>query len=829
VLTCAAARAAPRDRAQEGATLVARGRYAEARAELEAAVREPKALEARYQLGLLYRTIGEQKLERAVWNSFYDDYERGAIDKKSARELSYVARAAHLLGGWKDANDTFRDAIDADPKGKDGAHANVAWARLFLEKYDAGHAEVCLDEALKILPEDAEARTVLAAVKLEQSYDVAGALRELDRAERAAPRYPEAEALRGKIALEGEDHAAARRIADALLQRNPEDLAARTLLAGAALLDDDRTAYEAQRTRVLAVHPRASAFFHDLGELLVRDHRYSEALPLEEEALRTDEKDAVARAAYGANLLRLGRETEGLTALREAWRRDKYNVRTYNLLQLFEDVIPKAYTIVDAPPFRLRVPITEKSLLEQTALPLLRRAGAALTQLYGFAPKAPITVELYTDPKHYAVRTVGLPGLDAIGVTFGSVVTAMSPSVGKFDWGMVLWHELSHVYAIELSRSRVPRWFTEGLSEYETTVADPLWTRRTSAELAAALQRGALLPLERLDLAFLHARNLPQMVVAYHEASAAVRYFVERAGRKGVLTALRRFGEGRRLDQIVRETIGSELAAFDADFRTWLGARLRGYEGQLLLRPSDYSDVEELAAELKDKPNDAHVRALLSLGRLGEGQLDEAQKLLAARPAGPPSPEILYASVRVLLAARKIDDAKTGLAALRGAGGRGAEVELLAARIAKASGDVDGAWRALEAAAAADPDRAEPWSLMAELAAGTPQPSACADVARCRVTALGRAAELEVMDASYARQLFALLAAAKDDRAREAARRALEVAPFDGKLRLQLAAFLAERGDRKAALAELDRARMCTLSPDDARQATQLAETWRVH
>jgi hypothetical protein len=50
---------------------------------------------------------------------------------------------------------------------------------------------------------------------------------------------------------------------------------------------------------------------------------------------------------------------------------------------------------------------------------------------------------------------------------------------------MVLTHELAHVFAIQLSRSRVPRWFTEGLSEVETARLRPEWTRHDDAALYA--------------------------------------------------------------------------------------------------------------------------------------------------------------------------------------------------------------------------------------------------------------------------------------------------------------------------------------------------------
>src|SRR5947207_3232463 len=107
------------DAAADGERLRKAGRYAEAQKLLEPAVqRDPRGFAARLQLGLVYRATGQRDLERGVWNRFYDDYEAGNLDKKKSRELLYVALAARYLGGWQDANDTFRDAVDADPKGK---------------------------------------------------------------------------------------------------------------------------------------------------------------------------------------------------------------------------------------------------------------------------------------------------------------------------------------------------------------------------------------------------------------------------------------------------------------------------------------------------------------------------------------------------------------------------------------------------------------------------------------------------------------------------------------------------------------------------------------
>src|SRR6476659_7223475 len=156
--------------ALKGESLRKAGRYAEARTLLEETLqKQPDALHARLELGRVYRLTGDPR-EKKIWNQFFDDFETGNLDKKSARDLTYVALAAQYLQSWKDANETFRDAVDADPKGAAGARANIAWAALFLEKYDAGHAEESLQEALKVLPDDAEAHALYARVKMEQGY-----------------------------------------------------------------------------------------------------------------------------------------------------------------------------------------------------------------------------------------------------------------------------------------------------------------------------------------------------------------------------------------------------------------------------------------------------------------------------------------------------------------------------------------------------------------------------------------------------------------------------------------------------------------------------------
>src|SRR6185369_4244461 len=96
---------------------------------------------------------------------------------------------------------------------------------------------------------------------------------------------------------------------------------------------------------------------------------------------------------------------------------------------------------------------------------------------YGLKLERPVQVEVYPDHEDFAVRTLGMPRLGALGVTFGYAIAMDSPS-GSFHWASTLWHEMSHVYTLTLTKHRVPRWFTEGLAVHEETAVSPEWGDR---------------------------------------------------------------------------------------------------------------------------------------------------------------------------------------------------------------------------------------------------------------------------------------------------------------------------------------------------------------
>src|SRR5439155_5798891 len=129
---------------------------------------------------------------------------------------------------------------------------------------------------------------------------------------------------------------------------------------------------------------------------------------------------------------------------------------------------------------------------------LAARAYATFAQRYGYTPSPPIRIEVYRSHTDFSVRTVGMGGLGALGVSFGTTLAFDSPAAkdaGNFNWGSTVWHELAHTFTLGLTDNRVPRWFSEGLSVYEEHHGKPGWGAHVTPEWLVAFREGKLVPV----------------------------------------------------------------------------------------------------------------------------------------------------------------------------------------------------------------------------------------------------------------------------------------------------------------------------------------------
>ena len=266
---------------------------------------------------------------------------------------------------------------------------------------------------------------------------------------------------------------------------------------------------------------------------------------------------------------------------------------------------------------------------------------------YGFTPRGPLRIELYADMQHFSVRTTGLPNVGVQGVCFGQVITALSPRGGPFNWGQITWHELAHVFHLQLSTNRVPRWFTEGLAEYETIIARPEWKREEDYDLWVALKQDRVPALRELNKAFTQARSPEALMTAYYVASQAVGYIVERFGwRQGARDA-RGVGQGSaHARRWCRARSASTSIKLDADFRAFTKNAAAASTTTTSTWTSRATKTSTRSrSRCSARPSDADALAALSLGLVARGRFPEAEKagLLATAAREGPSARALRA------------------------------------------------------------------------------------------------------------------------------------------------------------------------------------------
>jgi cellulose synthase operon protein C len=443
------------------------------------------------------------------------------------------------------------------------------------------------------------------------------------------------------------------------------------------------------------------------------------------EAVKLDPQSGKSWGLLGLTQMRAGEEEEGMKALVKAGAKDKFNVQVYNTLNLYEKTIPASYTSETFGPFRIRYPKAEKPMLERYAPKLMGDALASMKSRYGFVPDFPIFLEFYESREHFSVRTSGLPNIGIQGVCFGRMVATMSPHGEVFNWGNVVWHELGHVFAIQLSKNHVPRWFTEGLSEYETIAKRPEWSRELDPQLYQAIQNKTLPKVADMNRAFTHAEDGNDMTVAYYAASQILVFTVERFGMPKVVAALRAWGEGLRTPQVIERAFGVSPEAYDQQFREWYVGRNTRYAKQFF--PSDKKRAPDVVQKKIDalqnstEPSKAKLilslRAELGLSKVRSGKLEDGIKdLEAVLKDAPEQADAHFSLAKIAVAKKDLPGARAHLDAIIKAGGDGYSVQMALAEFAEIQKDVAGYKHALESAHRWDPSQPTPLRNLFDLA-----------------------------------------------------------------------------------------------------------------
>ena len=782
------------------------GKLADAEAVLREVADRENAHAARVLLGELLIEQGRRDEATDPLMRVVSDYNSDVIKNDDGANLALVGRAAYLLRSPEDANEAFNLAEEAAP----GHIPTLLWrAELFLGKYDPGHAEEVTQEVLEQAPRHPDALVAMAHVKLAQTYDFDEADRLARRALEVNPKHAGAHFVRAGIALRDMELARADAELDAGLKFNPIQLELLSMKAAVRFLADDMDGFRAARDRILKLNPQYSRLYEIVGEYAEWEHRYDEIVAMMRDAILIDPDDAKARAQLGINLIRAGSDDTGVRELQRAFDRDPFNVRVYNTLNLYEKVIPSEYVSVEHGIFNLRYHRSQQRLLERYVPDLLDEAWGRMVDHYGFTPDTPVGVELYPTREHFAIRTSGLPNTGIQGVCFGRTFASMSPGNETFNLGMTLWHELSHVFHIQLSKSHVPRWFTEGLAEWETLSTQPEWSRELDPDLFEAFRTRRLPEIAQMNRAFTRAEHMSDMATAYYASTKILVMLQKEYGLGKISEMMRQWGKGQRTPAVVRSVLGVTPEQLDDEFKKYVAKELARYQQQFVpIRRTGHIDAARAAA--KKAPGDLRAQCVYALALIREDEIEQAKKIVAqVLEKDPKYADAVWLESRLLLTDNKHEEARRLLESLVSGGNDGFEVQMALAELAEARNDLGAMKTALEKAHRFDPSAAETLAALGHLAREIDKPAE-------EIDALRKYVVLSEHDAgAYQRLLRLLVDAGRTAEAVQVGRAAIYV-DMEGILTHRLyAQALAAENQLDRARFELESALLCPGRPGE--------------
>jgi tetratricopeptide (TPR) repeat protein len=472
------------------------------------------------------------------------------------------------LSDFQEANEQFRLVVAQSPR---NAMYRVRWGRLMKERFNNADATDLFNEALEIDPKNAQAYLGLAIVGAG-SFDPK-AVQWASKAIELNPKLVEAHELLANLLLEDSQPEKAAARADEALEISGEALDAMAVHAAIEALADRPP--DSWLAKIAAVNPAYGEGYALIAYHLVLNRRYEDGIAYYRKAIQADPQLWTARSQLGINLMRLGQQDEPRMHLEMCYENGFRDAATVNTLRLLDSY--KNFTTFRDDNTIIRLNSKESELLLPYFRAELKRAIATYERKYQMKLPGPVQLEVYPDHEDFAVRTMGMPGLGALGVTFGEVVAMDSPSgrpPGSFHWDSTLWHELSHVFILRATNHRVPRWFTEGLAVHEETQASPEWGDPVTPDVIAAIQDKKLLPIAELDRGFVRPEYPAQVTVSYFQAGRICDYIQNRWGAQKLLDIVHAFAERKTTPEVIRQQLGMEPEQFDREFQAALDKEL---------------------------------------------------------------------------------------------------------------------------------------------------------------------------------------------------------------------------------------------------------------
>jgi tetratricopeptide (TPR) repeat protein len=633
-----------------GEILMDLGRYDEARESfLDAYQLLPDSIAVQGNLGLYYFTRGQRDKYLSYFSRLFDKYK--VANKYTPEELVHLSRASYIYcmkSDEVDRDNTLEILVQkmlprAIQEDKYCFEAYRLQADILLDAFNSSGAGNAIKEAMELNAHHPALLVAQAICQTQKFGDRSQVIPTLQHALRINPKLIEALNLEAAIYLSDEEYDKAEAVLERTLASNANHLPTLSLMAAFYYMRGRNTAYESTCQKVLAINPIYGDLYLTLANMIICKRQFSDAAAFSRRAIELDPFLWHAYMELGANLMRLGQEKEAEKYLRKLW--DEYSLHTQsnNTLKLLNKY--QEFKVFDIPNFKIRLHVSEAETMLPLVSELLQQAYTTLSQKYQFKPEGTILFELFPEHNDFSVRTIGLESLGATGACFGQVVVEVSPRAGlrEMNWASVAWHEFTHVITLQLTNYQVPRWFTEGLSEFAEHERNASCHRALDLELYSAYCSGMLRGMADLNAGFTRPKYGQEIVVCYYQAGLIVQFIAETKGFDKILEMLKLYRQEKKDSEVIKTVFGMTLKEFDDVFLAWLKASV--FDHMAVFPGIDPHEIADLQDQLFEDANNVEACRRLSLGYLQQGRYRDseiyASKLLTLAPQDAATYDIL--------------------------------------------------------------------------------------------------------------------------------------------------------------------------------------------
>ncbi|MDD2554018.1 MAG: peptidase MA family metallohydrolase [Desulfotomaculaceae bacterium] len=195
-----------------------------------------------------------------------------------------------------------------------------------------------------------------------------------------------------------------------------------------------------------------------------------------------------------------------------------------------------------------------------------------VTEDFGYTPRARVPIVLHSS-KAELNRSFGWEAKEsAIGVYYAGVIKVLAPQSWIYEDGPdsiketfissgPIAHEFTHLMIDYLTGGNYPRWFTEGMAQYE----EYKLTGFTFNDPAGAVNHSAY-SMEDIAENF---DGLPNQSLAYKEAFAAIRYIANVYGEKTLHDLIKSLGNGMEFENAMQKYLKLDYAGLEKCRQEW--------------------------------------------------------------------------------------------------------------------------------------------------------------------------------------------------------------------------------------------------------------------